>query len=421
MQTSLQYGQGELPLTIPGERVTVLRPQYVPGLADEAAAFEEAVTRPIDSPPLTELITSTDRVAIVIPDITRALPTARLLPWLFAALPHVPAENVVIINGTGTHRANTPDELAAMVGPEIYQRYRVINHDAFAADTLTLAGHSLDGQPVHLNREYVASDKRIVLGFIEPHFMAGFSGGYKGIFPGVAGIDAIMHYHRAEIIGHPRSTWGITEDNPTLTQIRHNGALVPLDFCLNVTLNHQRQITRFFCGQPDAAHAAGAAFARETAMVACSEPFPLVVTSNSGYPLDLNLYQSVKGMSAAAEVVTDGGEIVTAARCNDGLPEHGNFARLLRESESPAQLLERIMQPGFRLHDQWQAQKLAVILQRARVSLYSELPPVAVEGAYLQPIADLDEHLAAVVNKLGPDAPIAVLPEGPMTIPYLEV
>ena len=192
-----------------------------------------------------------------------------------------------------------------MVGRDVLGRYRVVNHTAHDLATMLPAGKSRDGETVYLNREYVEADRRIVLGFIEPHFMAGFSGGYKGIFPAVADIASIMRYHDARTIGDPRSTWGLLEGNPTQAIVRHNGSLLPLDFCVNVTLNRRREITRFFCGDPVAAHEAGCAFSKATAMVACARPFPIVVTTNSGYPLDQNLYQTVKGMSAAAQIVEE--------------------------------------------------------------------------------------------------------------------
>ena len=280
MRLSLQYGRDGLEIDVPSNRVTVVEPIFVPGIPDEAAGFKAAVTKPIGSKPLAEIIQAHERVAIVIPDHTRPLPRERLLPWLFAALPHVPAGNFVIINGTGSHRPNTEPELRLMVGDAVVDRYRIINHDAFDPATLTPVGRTVDGRPVSLNRAYVEADRRIVMGFIEPHFMAGFSGGYKGIFPAVADIDAIKHYHRAQVIGDPLSTWGVLENNPTQAQIRANGSLVPVDFCINVTQNRRREITGFFCGDVLAAHAEGCAFAKRTAMVACPQAFPIVVTTN---------------------------------------------------------------------------------------------------------------------------------------------
>lgn len=420
-KVDLQYGTSSLAVDIASANVTVLTPRFVRGLPDEAEGFRQAVRAPIDSAPLKEIIRAGDRVAVVIPDITRPLPSDRLLPWLFAELAHVPAENFTIINGTGSHRANTPEELERMVGVDVAARYRVVNHNAHDHTTLAAAGAGLDGNTVFFNREYVAADKRIVLGFIEPHFMAGFSGGYKAVFPGVADIDAIMRYHSAPVVGDPHSTWGVLDGNPTQDIVRTHGALLPVDFCLNVTINSQRQITGFFCGDVTAAHSAGCEFAKSTAMVACRQTFPVVVTTNGGYPLDQNLYQTVKGMSAAAQIVEPGGLIVAAARCNDGFPEHGNFRRLLFEHDSPQAILDTILAPGFSLYDQWEAQILANVLLKARVALYSSIPPADVRRAHLESVDDVAARVADELQRIGRDAPVAVLPEGPLTIPYLEL
>lgn len=418
MRVHLQYGREGLDVEIPGD-VTVVEPRFVPGLPDEAAAFREAVRAPVEARPLREIVKASDRVAVVIPDLTRPLPSDRLLPWLFEELSHVPAERFTIVNGTGSHRVNTPEELRTMVGPEVLGRYRVVNHTAHDPATMLPAGKSRDGETVFLNREYVEADRRIALGFVEPHFMAGFSGGYKGVFPAVADIASIMRYHDARTIGDPRSTWGLLEGNPTQAIIRHNGSLLPLDFCVNVTLNRRREITRFFCGHPIAAHEAGCAFSKQTAMVACDRAFPIVVTTNSGYPLDQNLYQAVKGLSAAAQIVETGGYIATASRCNDGFPEHGNFKTLLFDHASPRAVLDTIEAPGFSLYDQWEAQLLALIRLKARVGLRSELPPEDVRRAHLEPIEDVAAAVAQERARVGADAPVAVLPEGPQTIPYV--
>jgi nickel-dependent lactate racemase len=419
MRVHLQYGTTGLDVDVPTANVDIIAPRFVPGLPDERKAFVDAVRRPLESAPLASVVGAHERVAIVIPDITRPLPTDRLLPWVLHELRHVPEDQITIVNGTGSHRVNSRDELSAMVGRDIYSRYRVVNHDSHDPATLVEAGVGYDGLPVSFCRSYVEADRRIVLGFIEPHFMAGFSGGYKGIFPALANIDAIMRYHDARMIGDPRSTWGVLDGNPTQARIRHDGALLPLDFCINVTLNRQRAITAFFCGAPLAVHDAGCAMSREIAMVPCEHAFPIVVTTNSGYPLDQNLYQAVKGMSAAAQIVQDGGSIVTAARCNDGFPAHGNFRTLLFEYETPAALLAAIHAPGFLIYDQWEAQMLALIQARAAVGLYSELPDEDVRRAHLVPVHDIGEAVAAGLARFGKDAPVAVLPEGPMTIPYL--
>ena len=420
MQIHLQYGRDGLKAELPTENATIIRPRFVEGLPDERAAFQEAVRSPKDARPLAEAVRTHESVAIVIADGTRPLPSDRLLPWILAELAHVPEENITIIVGTGTHRGNTDEELAGIVGPEVYRRQCVINHNAYDEDTLAVARPGRDGRgPLMMNREYVEADRRILVGFIEPHFMAGFSGGYKAVFPGVADLASILYYHRAEMIGHPQSKWGVLAGNPTQEQIRANGSALPVDFLVNVTLNHERQITRFFCGDVIAAHEEGCRYVKETAMAPVERRFPLVITTNSGFPLDQNLYQSVKGMCAAAEIIEDDGEMVVAARCNDGFPAHGNFTKLLYEHSSPQAMLDTIFRPDFHMLDQWQVQKFAEVALRAQVAIYSELEPDAVTRAGLTPVADLDGHIGDAVARLGSDAPVAVLPEGPMTIPYL--
>ncbi|RKX35736.1 MAG: nickel-dependent lactate racemase [Verrucomicrobia bacterium] len=416
----LEYGETGLDLDLEGVNATIIRPRFIPGLEDEVAAFVEAARRPIGGAPLRERIGAGDSVAVAIPDITRALPNERLLPWLFAELDHVPDGNITIVVGTGTHRGNTEAELRRMVGDSIYERYRIVNHDARDADTLVEVGRSRFGYPVSFNREYARADRRILLGFIEPHFMAGFSGGYKACFPGVAGLDAIMHYHSVANIADPHSTWGRFEGNPTQDHVRAAGSLLPVDFLLNVTLNVRKEITRFFCGDVIEAHEAGCAYARETTMAGVAQPFPIVITTNSGAPLDLNLYQTVKGMSAAHQITSEGGLILTAARCNDGFPEHGQFKQMLFRYGSAREALDAIGEPGFSEVDRWQVQLLALIVQKNRVGLYSELADEEVKRAYLTPIADLRSSLDEELDRIGRDARVAILPEGPLTIPYLE-
>jgi nickel-dependent lactate racemase len=240
--------------------------------------------------------------------------------------------------------------------------------------------------------------------------------------PALAAIDSIMHFHNAEMIGHPRATWGVLDGNPIQGEAREAVALVPgrPPFILNVTLDKTRAITGVFSGHVVEAHLAGARFCRETAMRRVPAPFDVVVTTNGGYPLDQNLYQAVKGMSAAAQIVRDGGAIVAASECSDGLPAHGNFRRILHMRGSPAELLDLITGPGFLMYDQWEVQAQALIQKRAHVYLKSLLPRDEVTGAHLTPIDDVSEQVRALVERAGPAARVAVLPQGPFTIPYVE-
>src|SRR5262245_43222481 len=187
MKVALAYGRGRLEIDVPAHAV-VITPEELPGLPDERAAFDAAVRAPTGTLPLRELARPTDTVAIVIADITRPSPSERLVPWIMEELAHVPREQVVIINGTGSHRANTREELVRMLGAEVVETVRVVNHNAFDDATLEHLGRTSYGGEIWLNRDYLRADVRIVTGFIEPHFFAGFSGGPKGIVPGIAGI-----------------------------------------------------------------------------------------------------------------------------------------------------------------------------------------------------------------------------------------
>jgi lactate racemase len=418
MRVDLAYGRGRLAVEVPDHAV-VIRPEELPGLADERAAFEEAVRRPIASRPLDELAKSNDTVAIVIADITRPSPSERLVPWLMAELSHVPRENFVIVNGTGSHRANTREELVRMLGAEVVETVRIVNHNAFDDATLTHLGRTSYGGEVWVNNDYLRADVRIATGFIEPHFFAGFSGGPKGVVPGVAGIKTIMHLHNAEMIGHPNSTWALLEGNPVQGQIREAVAMAPPHFMVNVAVNTQRQITAVWAGHYIEAHEVGCRFVAEHATRPVEEPFDIVITTNSGYPLDQNLYQTVKGMSAAARIVRPGGAIVAVSECSDGLPAHGNYKDLLRMRSTPQDLLAMIEAPGFALYDQWQAQSQALVQQRAEVYLCSSLPADVVRDAMLIPIDSVESALRVLLERYGPGARIAVLPEGPQTVPFL--
>lgn len=420
MQVHLAYGTGGLAVELPGERTTVIEPGYVPGLADERSALAAALESPVGTPPLRDLVRADDRVVIVFPDQTRAMPNDRVLPVLLAALAHVPEDRITLLNATGLHRENTPAELAQMLGPDLLRRYRVVNHRGYAQEELVALGRTSLGGEVWLNAEYVRATKRIVTGFIEPHFFAGFSGGPKMVCPGVAGSKTTLHAHNAAMIGHPNATWGVTEGNPIHDEIREAAALAPPHFSLSVTLNKRHEITNVFAGELFATHRAGCAYVKATAMQPVAEPFDIVISTNSGYPLDLNLYQAVKGMSAAAQIVRPGGAIVMAAACSQGVPAGSHFQRLLALESSPAALLRRIESPGFHQPEQWQVQVQALIQSRARVYLKAEgVREEDIRAAHLLPTVDIERTVAALLAEYGPHARLAVLPQGPQTIPYL--
>jgi len=289
MKVNLAYGQGHLPVELPDGQTTVIQPSHMPGLPVERGAVLAALERPIAAPPLREWLKPGGRVCIVFTDITRATPNDRLIPWLLSCLADVPRESITLLNALGTHRPNTRVELDQLLTPGVVQNYRVLNHEAENPDALVTLGTTRDGAPALLNRHFVEADVRIVTGFIEPHFFAGFSGGPKGIMPGVAGLHTVMSNHGVNNINDPNATFGVTQGNPLWEEMRDIALRPGPSFLLNVSLNEQRQITGVFAGDLLAAHRAGCEFVRQSAMQKFDAPFEVVVTTNSGYPLDQNL------------------------------------------------------------------------------------------------------------------------------------
>jgi nickel-dependent lactate racemase len=420
MRLRLDYGDHGLEVDLPDERITVIEPVFKPALPDPYAGLVAALRTPIGRQPLRELARGGRSVAISVCDVTRAQPRREMLQALFDEMPAVRDADVTILIATGTHRVNTPAELERMLGREVLRRYKVVNHDSRDEQALVYVGDTSTGVPVHLNRLWVDADFRITTGFVEPHFFAGFSGGPKMVAPGLAGLTTVLVLHDAQRIGHANATWGITDGNPIHDDVREIARMTGVDFAVDVTLNRQQKITAVFAGDLLEEHRQACAAAKCDAMRAVDAPFDAVLTTNSGYPLDQNLYQAVKGMSAAAQVVKPGGTIVCAAECRDGLPSHGSYGQLLASQPSPEALLRMITAAGHAAPDQWQVQIQAQIQMKARVMIKNGcLSPEVVRAAHFEPIDDVGAAIAEVMRAAGSNASLCVLPQGPQTIPYL--
>ncbi|MBB3083661.1 nickel-dependent lactate racemase [Geodermatophilus sabuli] len=417
---SLAYGRGTVDVPL-HDGALVVTPHDDPALPDPAAALRAALRAPLGTPPLAAMVRDGMTIAVSVCDGTRAQPREQMLTALLEEIDGaVRGCEVVVLVATGTHRGNTPEELRAMLGEEVMSRCELVNHDARDRSSLTSLGTVGDGVPLELNSRWLAADLRITTGFVEPHFFAGFSGGPKMVAPGLAGLDTVMVLHDAARIGSPKATWGVVEDNPVHRDIRACAAAAPPDLALDVLLDRAKRITHVVCGELFTMHVRACELARAAAMRAVPHPMDVVVTTNSGFPLDQNLYQAVKGMAAAERVVRPGGTVVVAAECADGLPAHGSFAEVLAAAPDPAGLLDLINSPGFSVPDQWQVQVLARILATAEVQLYcSGLPPEEVRAAHLVPATDLAGAIDDAVGRHGPGARVCYLPEGPQTIPYL--
>jgi nickel-dependent lactate racemase len=413
MLVTLAYGVDGRTVEVPDD-ATVILPTELDGLADQAGAVLDALVHPVSGLPLAELVAGKAQVVVVFPDLTRPMPNRTLLPPLLRHLElcGIPDANITLLCATGTHRQATPQEMEELVGPEIVARYTIIDHDAQSDEHVKVG--DVDGIPVLLLRHYVEADVRIITGFVEPHFFAGFSGGPKAVCPGLAATETILEAHHPRRIADARATFVTRRGNPVHDFVRAAVALAPPHYSIDVAINAAREITAVFAGPLDAAHDAACAFVEAASVKQVADPFDVVVSTNGGYPLDRNLYQAVKGMAAAERIVRDGGIIVMAAACNDGIPVDGAFAKVISLARTADDLINGA---GGAELDRWQAQVLGRVLTRAQVWLYSEgLTDEMTVDALLVPVHDLATAVAEALAQLGGTGSVAVLPEGPLTV-----
>jgi nickel-dependent lactate racemase len=415
-EVRVAYGRGTQPLRLPDDSA-VIEPRLLPGLADPAAAVRQAVAAPLGCPSLAELARGRRTAGISICDVTRPYPLRTVLPPVLDALAGL---EVTLFVATGSHRICTAAELEEMLGPEILGAVALVQHDARLPERHRRLGSQPGGcGPIEIEAEFLDQDLRLTLGMVEPHFFAGFSGGPKMVAPGLASLDTILDLHSPARMADPAADWGRLEGNPVHEGIRYAAGLAAVHLSVEATQNRHRELTGVCAGVPAQAHAAQCAAARAAVMHPVDAPFDIVVATNGGYPLDQNLYQSVKGMSAAAQIVRPGGAILMAAECSDGFPGHGAYRETLAAYAGPAEFLAALprLAPA---PDIWQVMVQAKIQARARVLLHtSGLGGDEVRAAWLEPAADLQAAFDGLLARAGPGARVAVLPGGPHVIPYL--
>jgi nickel-dependent lactate racemase len=422
LKTWLAYGKTGINVDLINDNdIHVISPTFVKGLSNPVVALRESLRDPISSPALRNMNKPGGKVGIVFSDITRPAPNTIILPAILAELDHLSPDNIVLFDALGTHRQNSIDELRRMIGDDLFEKYRIVQNDAFNRSTQFNLGQTSRGHDIWLNQELLSCDVKILTGFIEPHLFAGYSGGGKAIMPGMAGQETVLGNHDAGMISDPKAIWGVTNGNPIWEEIHEIADKIEGIFLVNVTLNKNKEITAVFAGKLREAHSEGCDFVRKNAMVAVDQPFDIVITSNSGYPLDLNLYQSIKGVSAAAQVVKDGGSIIIVAECWDGIPEHGLYGELLREVKSPKELLANIFRSSETRQDQWQAQIQAQIQLKSDIYVYSDnLDDDQITNAMMKPCRNIENTVNELKLKYGENTRICVLPEGPQTVPYVQ-
>jgi nickel-dependent lactate racemase len=413
----LPYGTGTLPVRVPEKNLAcVIEPRHIAGVEDESAAILLALRNPIGQKPLAEAVSGDDRVVVIVTDNTRACPDDRLLPPLLSELERVVSrDQITIVVALGLHAPLGHEELEMLVGSDIVAAYNVVNHDP--AKTIRI-GTTTRGTPVMINPLVVEADFRVSTGFIEPHFFAGFSGGRKSIAPGVFGVESAYVNHGYRMIEHPRARSGSLAGNPIHEDMVEQARMAKLDFIVNVLLNREKRITQVFAGDFVLAHEAGCQGAREVVGVNVDHRVDIAITTNSGAPLDLDLYQTVKGMDNASTVTRDGGIVIAASSCSSGVGPQ-SFVDLHLSCKDPIDVLQKIRREEP-IGVQWQNQILARIQMRNTLMLRSELDDSVVRSMRIEPVHDLDDAVQRAIEMVGSGAEIAVLPEGPLALPLLQ-
>lgn len=418
MKVRLAYGKKGLEIEVPDHNL--LKVLTMPDARPVKSTEEEAARSledPIGSPPLSALAARSRSACVVICDVTRPVPNTLLLPPILDTLESngISRNAITILVATGLHRPTGPQERESLVGSRIARSYRVIDHCARRLEDQEFLGITRNRTPVFVDKLYCEAELKITTGFIEPHLMAGFSGGPKLIAPGCAGELTIKALHSPFFLEHPECCEGSIDGNPLHHELLEIAGMAGHDFLMNVSLNAGREVTEIFSGEPREAHAAGIAFVREAAGASVNEPVDIVITTGAGFPLDLTYYQSIKGLTAALPIVKEGGMIIIAAECAEGLggPEFSEMATGFSDPES----LVRAIAGRPVIVDQWQLEECAKAARRAEVVLVS--PAIAQKYAgklFVETAASVEGALREGFRRFGTHATVAVIPDGPYVL-----
>lgn len=419
MRFKLEYGRSGLEVELPAERIVrTLKYKDAPPLPDPAGVLAELLARPNASPPLAELARGKRTACIAICDITRPVPNELILRPVLRTLEEagIARQDITILVATGLHRPNVGDELVEMVGREIADTYRIENHYGQDLSQHTYLGQSPRGVPIWIDSRFVQADLKITTGLIEPHLMAGFSGGRKLICPGIAALETVKVWHGPAFLEHPKADCGILDGNPVHEENTWIARRAGCDFIVNVVIDSERQPLKWVAGDMEAAFLEGVQFVKEVVRDTVAQPVDIVVTSCAGYPLDTTFYQSVKGMTGALPIVKQGGTIIVAASLSEGIGSP-QFEQLFREHANLEVFVERILGKDYFMMDQWQLEELAKVRRKAKVKMVSSgLAPQVLSGLFVEPAETIEAAVAASLAEYGPSAQIAVIPKGPYVL-----
>jgi nickel-dependent lactate racemase len=419
MRIRLEYARTGLDVDLPDERVVrQLAYKNATPLADPRAALADVLARPNGTRSLAELARGRQDACIAICDITRPVPNRMMLEPMLATLEAagIARDKITILIATGLHRPNLGDELVELVGEEIASRYRIENHHGQQLDEHTFLGSSPRGVPIWIDSRYVNADLKITTGLIEPHLMAGFSGGRKLICPGIAALETVKVWHGPDFLEHPRADCGILDGNPVHEENTWIGRHAGCDLIVNVVIDAERRPLKFVAGDMEQAFLEGVDFVKQVVVDRVAEPVDIVVTSSAGYPLDTTFYQAVKGLTGALAIVKQGGTIILAAGLAEGVgsPE---FEHLFSDNPSLEVFVERILGKQYFVLDQWQLEELAKVRRKAKVKVVSHgLPAAKIDQLFVESAPSVEAAVADSLAEYGPNATIAVIPKGPYVL-----
>ncbi len=434
MQITLDYGKTGLPVQIPEDRLLVppLKIRDAEPLAHPDAALKEALNSPIGTPSLAQLARGKKSACILVCDITRPVPNAFLLPPILKILEAagIPREGLTILVATGLHRPNEGDELIELLGAFVAQNYHCENHNGKALEEHDYLGTTEAGVPVWIDYRYARAELKIATGLIEPHLMAGYSGGRKLICPGIAALETVKVWHGPQFLEHPLADAGSVEGNPVHAENTKIALMAGCDFIVNVCIDGGRRITWLGAGHMVEAWQRGVNFCREHVMATVPEAVDVVVTSAAGYPLDTTWYQCVKGLTGALPIVKKGGTIILAGSMSQGLgspefvehmAEYLSNGRYRDLSTPPARKPNQSKHSHWSEMDEWQLVMFQKVVGHCKVKVVTDgLSPAVLRSCNVEPAASVEEAIRESLLEYGPNATLAVIPKGPYVLPCVE-
>ena len=417
MKISVPYGRSSISLTLPDDiQINIIEPPAIPPASDPLEVVRAALADPLGGLSLSDFA-SAKSVGITVSDKTRPVPHQHLLPPLLEQLETlgISRQAITLHVAVGTPPPMTPKELPAILPEFILKRYAVISHDASSSADLIYLRDTSRGTPVWVNKEFANSDLKIVVGNIEPHQFAGFSGGVKSAAIGLAGTETITHNHA--MMTHPNSLIGTYETNPARQDIEEIGQKIGIHFALNAILNQSKQIVHVLAGEPRAVMQAGIPLSKEVCQIGVHSKHGLMISSPGGHPKDINLYQSQKGLAHAALVTKPGGTVILVAACPEGTGSK-HYEEWIRGKASNEEVIQWFTEEKFRIGPH-KAYQIARDASQVRLQFYSEMNTDFSKDLLLNPIKDLQGAVSLAIAELEPGERVGFLPHASSTIPYV--